>query len=1187
MLRHIKQFSLPEIEEKVLEFWKTNKIFEKSLEKNRARGKKFVFYEGPPTANGRPGLHHVIARVFKDIVLRYKTMRGFYVPRKSGWDTHGLPVEIEIEKALGLKSKKEVEQYGIAEFNAKCKESVWKYKDEWEKLTERIGFWLDLKHPYITYDNRYMESVWSILKEVWKKKLFYKGHKVVPWCTRCGTVLSSHEVAQGYKETEDTSVYIKFRLKPGQKVALQQAQGKAGDFTTNDKTYILAWTTTLWTLPGNVALAVGKDIGYVLTEKDGEQLIYAGVRGSVLGLENTGQKIKDSQLVGLSYEPLFDIKPLQKPTAYKIYPADFVTTTDGTGVVHTAVMYGEDDYNLGKKVGLPEHHTVDERGKFTKDVPVLAGLYVKAKDTEVKILKYLESKNLLLKTEQYTHEYPFCWRCDSPLLYYARDSWFIAMSKLQKELISANNRIGWIPEHLRNGRFGEWLKEAKDWAISRERYWGTPLPIWVCGACGETHAVGSIQELISLQETKKKRNRYLFVRHGEAQNNKLRVCSALPDLKHHLTLKGVTQVEHVAKKLAKEQKIDCIVSSDITRAKETAQIFEKILNTKVVLDKRLREIDVGDFHGRSQEFYGNYYTSDIEKFTKPAPNGETLTDVRTRVYDLILDFEKKYSGKTILLISHEYPIWMGESILNGWSDEESVRHKKASYIDFIANAEVIGGEFLKFPRNASGGCDIHKPYIDNVKFKCPKCRKGTMKRIPDVLDCWFDSGAMPFAQAHWPFENKDSLDFPAEYICEAVDQTRGWFYTLLAISTLLGRGEPYRNVISLGHILDKNGQKMSKSKGNIIDPWEMAKKYGIDAVRWHFYTMNPPGEPKRIDETDFGKVMRQFILLAYNSFVFWKTYGITENPNVKIQISKQPKSRNVLDVWVVARLNETVSQATKLLDAYEIGDAARVIQDFVEDLSRWYIRRSRRRFQRPDQSVGGRNDHKKASMTLGYVLIELSKLIAPFTPFFADMLYKSFEHGKIESVHLDNWPVVISNLKSQSSKLLAKMAEIRRLASIALAKRAEAGIKVRQPLATLKIKNQSASRRTKIKITSELLEVLADEVNVKKVVVDSNIKDEIELDTNVTIELREEGLVRELVRMIQDLRQSAKLEPKDKIVVMIDAQGELDGVTRKYDDVILREVNAKDIIPRREKKFLAELDTTFENTQLWIGVRKI
>lgn len=1166
MLKNLKQFSLPELEEKVLEFWRANGIFEKSLEKNRKGGKKFVFYEGPPTANGHPGLHHVLARAFKDIVLRYKTMRGYYVPRKSGWDTHGLPVEIEVEKALGLKSKKEVEEYGTAEFNAKCKESVWKYKDEWERLTRRMGFWLDLEHPYVTYDNRYIESVWSILKEIWGKKLIYKGHKVVPWCTRCGTILSSHEVAQGYKETADTSVYIKFKIKKGQKV---------GNFVTDDKTYVLAWTTTPWTLPGNVALAVGENVEYVFLKPDGSQkeiFIIAKDRIDAIGIAGAReQSIKGKELIGLSYEPLFDIKVLKNKASYKIYPADFVTTTDGTGVVHTAVMYGVDDYNLGKKAGLPERHTVDERGKFTGDVSGFAGLYVKAKDTEAKILKYLEENNLLLKTEQYNHDYPFCWRCDSPLLYYARDSWFISMSKLQKDLISANSRIGWIPKHLREGRFGEWLKEAKDWAISRARYWGTPLPIWICDECGEARVVGSINELTESREqkSKNKKNHYLFVRHGEAQNNKLEICSAWPDLRHHLTLKGQAQAERAAKKLAKEKKVDVVLSSDITRARETAEIFSKAFGVKAVFDKRLREVDIGDFHGRDQKLYGNYFVSDMEKFSKPAPNGENLTELRARVYSLILELEKKYSNKTILLVSHEYPIWMGQSILNGWSNEEAVEHKKAKYTNFLANAEVLDGELKNVPRDESGATDLHKPYIDKVKFACNKCKKGTMKRIPEVLDVWFDAGSMPFAQAHWPFENGKKIDFPADYICEAVDQTRGWFYTLLAISVLLGRGEPYKNVISLGHILDKNGSKMSKSKGNAIDPWEMAKKYGIDAVRWHFYTMNPPGEPKRIDESDFGKVVRQFILLAYNSFVFWKTYA---DSNSKLVIGNL-KPKTLLDKWILARLSETNSRAVKLLEKYEIGDAARVIQEFVEDLSRWYIRRSRRRFQHPDN----KKDYENASQVLGVVLIELSKLLAPFTPFFAETLYKSLVPERAGSVHLADWPKILAT----DAKLLDDMAETRRIASVALAKRSEAGIRVRQPLSELRIKNHELCKQM------GLMEILKDEVNVKKVSFDKNLKDEVALDTSVTAELREEGLLREFMRMVQDLRQSAKLELKDKIILIVETRGMLDGIVHKYEDIIRKEANARDVVLKKGGKFAAEISTKFENEPLWMGIRRI
>lgn len=1176
-MRNLDKFSLPEIEEKVLKFWKDNDIFKKSLVQ-RAKAKRFVFYEGPPTANGRPGIHHVLARAFKDVIPRYKTMAGFFVPRKGGWDTHGLPVEIEVEKALGLNSKKEIEKYGIAAFNAKCKESVWKYKDEWEKLTERIGFWIDMKDPYITYENSYIESLWWILKRVWEKKLLFKGHKIVAWCTRCGTALSSHEIALGYRDVEENSVYLKFKLKKGQSMGRR--------LKTDNGTYVLSWTTTPWTLPGNVALAVGPTIEYSVVEASGgrkkETFILATGRLSILKNAYVVKgTIAGKDLIDLEYEPLFAISAFKKSeTSYKIYPAKFVSTEDGTGVVHTAVMYGEDDYQLGKEVGLPQLHTVDLQGKFTKDVPEYTGMYVKDKKTEEKIIAELTKKGLLLRTELYKHEYPFCWRCDTPLLYYARDSWFIGMSKLRKNLLAENKRIHWVPESTKEGRFGEWLREVKDWAISRERYWGTPLPLWVCNKCDATKAIGSFVELSERQGAA--RNRYIMMRHGEAQNNVQNKINSNPATrnKYPLSLKGRMEVEKTAKKLALLG-VDIIVASDFRRTRETAEIVAKSVGIKkVLLEKKFREVNTGIFDGKKGSDYQTFFSSLLEKFVKKPPKGETLRNVAKRVYEGIASLEEKYDRKNILIVSHEYPIWMMETVMRGWGEEWSIREKEKRGDDFVATGEFCEAPLLKLPRNEWNIADPHRPYVDNVLFPCDRC-DGTMKRVSEVADVWFDSGSMPFAQAHYPFDvmrngkapasAATKIDFPAQFISEGLDQTRGWFYTLLAVALLAGEKAPYKNVISLGLVLDKKGQKMSKSKGNIVSPWDMIQKYGADAVRWYFYVVNPPGEPKKFDEAELGKTVRQFMMLVYNSFVFYETYGKKFN----FPVAVEPKT--VLDQWIFTRLHETIDRVTNFLEAYDPGGAARAIEAFAGDLSRWYIRRSRRRLQKPESQA----DYEAVSKMLGSALYTLSQLMAPFTPFFAEALYKSLttDSEKTLSVHLSDWPKAKKAAINES--FLKGMGEVRNFASLALAKRAEVGIKVRQPLQTLRVKTENKYLQN----NKELMAILSDEVNVKNAYVDNEIKRPIELDIRITPALREEGLVRELVRLIQGLRQDAKLEPKDRIIVHYECK-ELVSLLDKHSKWIASEVNAKTIEYKRVKRFIVELETKFEEWPLWIAVRK-
>lgn len=1167
MLNKLGNFSLPEIEEKVLHFWKKEKIFEKSLKQGR---RHFVFFEGPPTANGKPGLHHILARSFKDIILRYKTMRGFSVPRRAGWDTHGLPVEIGVEKALGLKSKKDIEKYGVAAFNAKCRESVWEYKDEWEKMTERIGFWLDLRHPYITYENSYIETLWWIFKEIDNKGLLYQGHKIIPWCARCGTGLSSHELALGYKETTDRSVYVKFKLTTNNKRrTIRIGNGEYKNI------YILSWTTTPWTLPGNTALAVGKDIQYSITENHAavpaETLIVA--TDSPLGKQlGSVKKVYGRDLVGLEYEPLFDIKEQQNKNSHKIYAGDFVTTTDGTGVVHIAPMYGEDDYDLGRKAGLPQIHTVREDGRFGKEVGGLAGLTAKDASTEEKIIQFLKKKKFFFKEEAYSHEYPFCWRCQTPLIYYAHDSWFIAMSRLKEKLLKENKKIKWVPESIKEGRFGEWLRELKDWAISRDRYWGTPLPVWLCDKCGAKRVVGGLAELEAAASASG--NRYFLVRHGESENNLEDISNSWPEKKkYHLTLRGRTQAERLAKSLRKE-KIDLIISSDITRTRETAAILKKELgSSKIIFDKRLREINLGVFNDKKRHAYSDYYSSDEEKFVKEPPEGESLNDLRRRIFVLIQELEKKHKNKTIMLVSHEYPLWMAESVLNGWTDKEAVAAKVARGNDFYKNAEGRWGRYRFQPRNELGALDLHRPYIDAVFLPCSKCR-GRMRRVGPIADVWFDSGAMPFAQASWPLTGKEKLDYPADYIAEGVDQTRGWFYSLLAVGVLLSKGAAYKNVVSLGLVLDKHGQKMSKSKGNVIDPWEMLKKYGADTLRWHFYTVNAPGEPKLFDEADLAKKLRQFILLLYNSYVFYGTYAGTNLPT--ITKNRPPKSKNILDQWILAKQNELIKKTTAFLEGYEIGEAARALEAFGDDLSRWYIRRSRRRLQKPENQT----DYREASATLGFVLLTLSKLLAPFTPFFAEALYKSIVREAAASVHLVDWPK--TGVLAAETKLIAAMEKIRALSALALAKRAELGIKVRQPLASLTLYDPQLATNHR-----QLLEILKDETNVKEIKLDKNQKEEVVLDTRITHALKEEGYLREIIRTIQGLRQDARFSPEDKIVVTAAGAEELIFVMRRNEAALKKEVNARTFNWNKETGRLeAELDTRIDNLPLFLSLKK-
>ena len=1132
-------------EEKILAFWREHKTFEKSLDPKTAplgsvKG-EFVFYEGPPTANGKPGIHHLEARAFKDAIPRYKTMQGYHVRRKGGWDTHGLPVELQVEKKLGLNSKKAIEEYGIAKFNKECKENVWEYLEFWNKFTERIGYWVDQKDPYVTYHNSYIESVWNVVKKIDEQNLLYKDYKVVPWCPRCGTALSSHELAQGYSDVKDLSIIAKFKI-----VGFKDA-------------YFLAWTTTPWTLPGNVALAVGADITYVeikvvkenAGEKTNEILVLAKDRLSIIeGEYEIIAEHKGSSMAGMQYEPLFPylqniLKGNGEDTekAFKVYVADFVNTEDGTGIVHTAVMYGADDFDLGTKVGLPKLHLVNPEGNFIDGTDFLAGRFVKEKDEnnkptlDVDIIKYLQEKNLFFKKELYEHSYPHCWRCKTALVYYARDSWYIRMTepKIKEALVKENEKISWEPNNIKEGRFGEWLAGIKDWAISRERYWGTPLPVWL-SLDGEKIIADSVSTIKNL--VKKSGNKYFVMRHGGTEGNASDTVSFKNESNDNLTEKGIQQVRSEIGHY--KGKVDMVICSPFARTRETAAIVCEELGLgkeNLIIDERLHEINPGIFDGKNWNEYHDYvYNKDGEWFTHRIEGGESFQEVGKRVGEALYEAEQKYQNKNILFITHGGPAWLFYVVAGEYLPENK-EYQKADKNAFVKefkrfqNAEIRELNFAPLPHNDNFELDLHRPYIDTIILE----KDGKeYKRTKEVMDVWFDSGAMPFAQDHYPFENKELVDgvgFPADYISEAIDQTRGWFYTLHAIGVLMGRGNAYKNVICLGHILDDKGKKMSKSLGNIVDPWIMMEKYGVDTLRLWMYSVNQPGESKNFDEKTVALLNQQVFGLLYNVLSFYEIYrdkDLENNENIK--------SENLLDLWILARYEELNNLAQKNLDNYKLLEPVRAIREFVGDLSTWYLRRSRDRIKDED---------KNARQTLYFVLKNLAKILAPFAPFSAEDIWQKLKNKEDEeSVHLASWP----ESKKVNDKIITDMSKVRDMVSSGLQLRQKAGIPVRQPLASFQINEQE--------IDTEYLEIIKDELNVKDVVKGQ----EISIDLNITPELKQEGIYREIVRGVQDMRKEIGLIPSDIISLYINTDKTGQEIVNKFLDDMLKTVGSKEVI---------------------------
>ncbi len=1167
-----------EREEEILAFWQKEEIFKKSLEKDSPKG-EFVFYDGPPFATGLPHFGNILAGTLKDYIGRYKTMRGYHVPRRWGWDCHGLPVENIVEKEIGLKSKKDIEDFGIEKFNDIARTKIFTYVDDWKKIIPRMGRFVDMENDYRTMNPTFMESVWWVFNELNKKGLVYEGFKSMHYCPHCGTTLANFEVSQGYKDITDLSVIGKFELRdePG--------------------TYFLAWTTTPWTLPGNVALAVNPDVSYIkfklkdaketyissvnffeksynggfkfVNENTKKSAIFSGSEGSLsfgpqdkkttFQLESyelfDSPEIVNQQVVGKSYKPLFDYydnaELKNRENGFKVYPASFVTTEDGTGIVHIAPAFGEDDLNLGNQYKLPFIQHVGTDGKFKKEVKDFAGKYVKPKENpqeaDIEVIKYLAGKGTLFAKEKFIHSYPHCYRCDTPLLNYATSSWFVEVTKFKDRLIEANKKIKWIPKEVGEGRFGKWLEGARDWGISRSRFWGSPVPIWRCQNedCKEKEFFGSVDDI---KKRTSNGNTFLIARHGESDSNIKDYINSKIETVNHLTEKGRQQAEEAAEDL-KNKKIDVVYCSPFMRTKETVEILANTIGfpmDKIIYDERLHEIYAGELEGANDATYQEYFGSEEAKFVKTIPGGENYTMVKNRMTEFLYDVDAQNKGKNILIVSHKTPIYLMFAGARGLTREQAIRTRTPG-IPFIKNSEIKELDFSPIPHNRNYELDLHRPFIDEIQFTCKKC-DGNMKRIPEVFDCWFESGSMPYGEMHYPFENADTFDpkknkrFPADFIAEGLDQTRGWFYTMLILSVALFDESSYKSVIVNGTILAEDGQKMSKHLKNYSDPMDLVSQYSADAMRYCLLSSQAMrAEDMKFSDKSVDEVLKKVIMRLQNVFSFFEMYG-----GFDVEITEKV-SKNILDKWILIRLKEVATAMTEETDNYELDRATRPVADFVDDISTWFLRRSRDRFKSEDA-----DDRNSAMLTTRTVILELSKLIAPSMPFLADDLYLKITGGLLrESVHLENWPDhLVGELSDEEKGILNNMKETRNIVSLGLEVRAKAGIKVRQPLASLK---------TKSKLTKEYTDLIKDEVNVKEVASDESITDAVELDLDITSELKEEGTMRDIIRSLQEMRKEKGLNPGDLVELVVETNDTGKELIEKFTKEISKTAGLKKI----------------------------